>query len=268
MSHLMMNSPTSGRKQATRNPVVSGCAQPQTGIRILAFVGILILQPFTPLSAQSANSFNSGSPAPTAKKEKKPEAKAAVPTTPPGASTPSAAVSTPSRYIGVADLEPYVAAVSEVLTIRTRNTDPFGQLQDPDAKPIIKTSVAKTTKRIAPVQSFPFSDIINRIKINTVMPKEKKFLVGTRSFIEGGHMNLAFRTKSISVSIVSVTANQIDLKNLETGETASIKINLLPVGMTPGNHGISAPGMVKDQPNAPIDIDSPDATADSALQTP
>ncbi len=218
-------------------------------------------------SAQSVTSFKPAQPAQTTKKDKVQEPKPNTPA-PASAAAPSAAVATPSRYIGVADLEPYVAAVTEVLSIRKRGSDPFGQLQDPDAKPVIKTSVAKTTKRIAPVQSFPFSDIINRIKINTVMPKEKKFLVGTRSFIEGGHMNLAFRTKNISVSIVSVTASQIDLKNLETGETASIKINLLPVGMTPGTGGITAPGMVKDQPNAPIDIESPDATAESALQTP
>lgn len=263
-----MNSPRSGQRSEIRNSSEPGGNSLRVGSKVFACLGILVVCSMSPLSAQSVNSFGSKTPAPAAKKEKAPEAKTSAGPAPSGSPAPSAAVSTPSRYIGVADLEPYVAAVSEVLSIQKRNTDPFGQLQDPDAKPIIKTSVAKATKRIAPVQSFPFSDIINRIKINTVMPKEKKFLVGTRSFVEGGHMNLAFRTKSISVSIVSVTANQIDLKNLETGETASIKINLLPVGMTPGNHGITAPGMVKDQPNAPIDIESPDATADSALQSP
>ena len=179
-------------------------------------------------------------------------AKKAAPT---GNASP-AATANPSRYIGENDLAAYVSSVSALLSIRNRATDPFGQYQDPDARPVIKTPIAKTTRRVAPTQTFPFSEIINRIKVNTVMPAENKFLIGTRTFRQGERMNLTFRMKNIPVDIVSVTASEIGFRNAETGENATLKMYLLPAGMTPGTGGIQAPGMIREQKNAPIDLDS------------
>jgi hypothetical protein len=173
-----------------------------------------------------------------------------------------APVNNPSRYIGENDLAAYVNSVAAVLSIRSRATDPFGQYQDPDARPVIRTPIAKTTRRVAPAQTFPFSDIINRIKVNTVMPAEKKFLIGTRTFNQGERMNLTFRMKNIPVDIVSVSAGEIGFRNAETGENATLKMHLLPAGMTPGTGGIEAPGMIREQKNAPIDLDSAISTLD------
>lgn len=242
---------TGDSRPAARSP--RAAASMGTAAAVLA-CALLHLLP-SAASAQSAANFDTRkiAPGPSAnRKAHGADPKAAAPA--PNSTAPVSI--TPSRYVGEADMEAYLQSLSAVFSMRERATDPFGQLQDPDAKPVVKTTVAKATRRPTPVQSFPFSDIINMIKINTVMPKEKQFLVGTRSFREGGRMALTFRMKNIAVEILSVTARQIDFRNLESGETASLKINLLPVGMTPGTSGITAPGMVKDQQNAPIELDS------------
>ena len=171
------------------------------------------------------------------------------------AQAPGPVSNVPSRYIGETDLEPYIASLTAVFSMRERETDPFGALQDPNAKPVIKNPVASTTRRVVPIQATPFSDIIRLIKVTTVMPGERRFLVGTRSIKEGDRIPLIFRGKPISVEVTSVRSHQIDLRNLDNGETASLKMSLLPAGMTPGTRGITAPGMVPDRPNAPIDLD-------------
>lgn len=140
--------------------------------------------------------------------------------------------------------------------MKTRTTDPFGQLQDPDAKPIVKPTIAKTTRRAAPTQITPFAEIIRRIQVTTIMPGERRFLIGTRSFKQGDRFPMNFRGRSINVEISMVNSREIEFRSLDNGEKASLKLTLLPPGMTPGSEGISAPGMVPDRPNAPLDIES------------
>lgn len=203
-----------------------------------------------PAHGQSATNFDTKVITPKAKTAKKDK------TTPTPASEAGPVNLTPSRFVGEADLEPYVAALSATFSMKDRATDPFGQLQDPEAKRIIKTSVAKKSQRPQQMQVTPFSDIIRLIKVTTIMPGERRFLVGTRSFKEGGIIPLAFRSKIINVEVMAVSSRQISLRNQETGETAALPINLLPVGMTPGNGKITAPGMTPDNPNAPIDLEN------------
>lgn len=202
--------------------------------------------------AQSAANFNTHAltPESPAPKEDK-TAKLIVKDAPP-------ANTTPSRQIGPAELEAYVSSLASVFSSRVRATDPFGQLQDPDAKPIIKAPIASATQRIAPVQATPFVDIIRLIVVTTIMPGEKRFLIGTRSIREGDQIPLSFRGKEIRVQVTEVTSQQIAFKNLDNGDTASRKLDMLPVGMTPGSRGISAPGMTLDRPNSPIELESGD----------
>ena len=94
--------------------------------------------------AQSAANFDTKAlapEAPAAKEEK--AAKPIVKEAPP-------ANTTPSRQVGPAELESYVASLASVFSSRERATDPFGQLQDPDAKPVIKTPVAGTSSASPP----------------------------------------------------------------------------------------------------------------------
>lgn len=161
----------------------------------------------------------------------------------------------PSRYVSDDDLDAYLDTLAATFSMRNRATDPFGLLQDPNAKPIVKATTAKPSRRIAPILATPFADIIKLIKVTTVMPKDKTFLVGTRSIKQGDQLPLTYRSKVIRVQVASVTSYLIEFRNLENGETAALKLNLLPTGMTPGTLSLTAPGMTPTRPDAPIELD-------------
>jgi len=188
-----------------------------------------------------------------------PPKKAALPAQPIAPPPPVSAVLSerPSRYIGPEDLQTYLQTVSLSFTIKNRTTDPFGQQQNPDAKPVIKPTIAKTTRKTTlPSQITPFADIVRRINVTTVMPKDRRFLVGDRSFKQGDRFPMKFRSgRDINVEITSVNSREISFRNLDNGESASLKLTLMPPGMTSGNGQITAPGMVRDNANSPLDID-------------
>ncbi len=200
-------------------------------------------------SAQSASNFDTAPITPKVESPKKEKTS----TQPRSGAGPVS--TTPSRFVGGTELDAYVLSVASVFTIKDRVTDPFGQVQDPDAKPIIKPTLAKNPRRVTQMQATPFSDIIRLIKVTTIMPMEKRFLIGTRSIRQGQRFPLNFRSKNINVEVVSVSSRKIMFRNLENGETASLDLNLLPVGMTPGTGGITAPGMMPDAPNAPLQLE-------------
>ena len=206
--------------------------------------------------AQSAKNFNTRTLTPKPAKAETAKKSSPAAATP---KEPGPVSNTPSRFVGEADLDAYVQSLTAVLAIRGRATDPFGQLQDPDAKPIVKPSVAKTSRRVLPVQATPLADIVRLLQVTTIMPGEKRFLIGTRSIKQGDSIPLTFRGKSLRVEVTTVNSSLIEFRNLENGETAPLKLNMLPAGMTPGTRGITAPGMVPDRPNAPIELDAGDA---------
>jgi len=162
---------------------------------------------------------------------------------------------TPSRNVTPEDFPSYIEAVASVLSIRNRASDPFAQIQDPDAKPVVKPKIASPA-RIAPIQATPFEDVVNLIRVTTVMPAERTFLIGTRQIREGDRLPITFRGRNIQIEVASVNSRRIEFRNLDSEETASLSLNLLPAGMSTGKEEISAPGMVPDNPNAPINLDA------------
>jgi hypothetical protein len=202
-----------------------------------------------PAASQSAGNFEEKANSKTSPQQPATKAAAAR------ANETQATAIVPSRFVGEADFAAHIQFLSSQLSMKNRQTDPFGQLQDPNAKPVIKPKVGDHTKRIAQVQATPFPDIISQIRVNTIMPREKKFLIGTKAYTQGGTLSIIHRGKTILVQILAVNARQIDLKHSETGETASLRIEALPVGMTPGTEGIRAPGMAPDVQDAPINLD-------------
>ena len=207
--------------------------------------------------AQSAANFNTRTQATAT-----PPAAAQTAKPAPGAAAP--AITTPSRQIGTAVLDSYLDSLATAFLIRGRAVDPFGQQQDPNAKPVIKAPVVTAGRRAAPILATPFSEIVRKIIVTTIMPGEQRFLVGTRSFKQGDQIPLTFRHKPIRVQVTEVTSRQIGFRNLDSGETATRKLDLLPPGMTPGNHGIAAPGMSPDRPDAPIELDAGEPTLQSS----
>lgn len=163
----------------------------------------------------------------------------------------------PSRLIGPDEMESYVDSFSSAFLIRSRERDPFGQAQDLDAKPVVKASAVARATSHAPV-IIPFSEIVGRIVVNTIMPGEKRFLLNNRSFKEGDQIPFIFRNRTIRVQVTEVTSRQISFRNVETGEVASRRLDALPLGMTPGTRGITAPGMAPDRPNTPIELEAGD----------
>lgn len=165
----------------------------------------------------------------------------------------------PSRYVSENDLPAYVQALTEVFSISRRVTDPFGQLQDPNAKPIVKPTPTATTRRVVAIQPTSFPDIVSRIKVNTVMPGQKQFLIGNRTITQGDEIPLNFRGRAIMVRVTKVNSRAIEFHNIESGETAKISLSLLPDGMKAGRGDARPPGMIPETPNAPIDIDPGDS---------
>ncbi len=163
----------------------------------------------------------------------------------------------PSRYIKTEELPEYIKTVSLTFSMKKRSADPFGQQQNPDAKPVIKATIDKPTRvKTLPSAITPFAEIVRRIRVTTVMPAERRFLIGTRPFKQGDHFPMTFRGgRSIKVEITTVSSREITFRNLESGETASLKLTLMPSGMTPGNGKITAPGMVPENANSPLDIE-------------
>lgn len=204
--------------------------------------------------AQSASNFDTKPLAPAVPTQK--GASGAKPASPEAAPV----TTTPSRNIAPDDMDAYLVSMSAVFMSRERATDPFGHLQDPDARPVIKTPLAQAN-RPAAIQAVPFEEIIRLIKINAIMPGEKRFLIGTRTIRKGDQIPLIHRNRQIRAQVIDVTSKQIDFRNLDTGETASRVLDILPAGMTPGSNGITAPGMTLDQPNAPIELETGDPAA-------
>ncbi len=236
--------PPASRIRSTKSP---GIKSRQAGAFWLAAICLLAVND-TSLAQQPA-----GPPA----AQPAPAAPAAGAPAPLSASALRTSPLRPSRYVTEKDLPAYVKALTESFSITRRAADPFGQLQDPNAKPVVKPTPTAATRRVVAIQPTSFPDIIRRIKVNTVMPNEKKFLIGTRTIMQGDEIPLNFRGRSIMVRVVKVSSRAIEFRNNESGETASLPLGLLPEGMKAGGD-FRPPGMTPQNPNAPIDIDAGD----------
>lgn len=172
------------------------------------------------------------------------------------ATVPAPAISTmiPSRMVNPEEIEPYLQFVYSRIDIAGRATDPFGQLQDTTQKVEIKKPTLKT-RRPTRMKATTFDEIIGRIRVTTVMPAENRFLIGGRSFRLGDEFPIAFRGRSYDVKVVGVDSKKIEFKKVDTGETSSVKLNMLPPGMEPGSNGISAPGLLSNDQDAPLQVD-------------
>lgn len=177
---------------------------------------------------------------------------------------------TPSRFAG-RDLETYTASRAATFSMRNRVTDPFGLNQDPDVKPVVKKATPTSpARRQAALPPTPLSDIVGLIRVTTIIPGEKKFLVGMRSFSESDEFTLIFQGKKMNMKVVEVSARSILFRNLENGETATVQTKMLPPGMIAGGDKLQPPGMVSPLEDIPLELGSgtlPDPATDQ-LDTP
>lgn len=166
--------------------------------------------------------------------------------------------STPSRLIGPAEIESYVKSISSQFLMKNRVRDPFGLTQNPEAVPLNKPSNFGNGA-VATKQATPFSQIVPLIAVTMIMPREKMFLYGSRPFRQGELIPLKYQGKQLRVQIMEVSSQQITFRNLDTGETASRKLNGLPAGFSPGGQKSAIPGMTPNRTNAPIELDAGDS---------
>jgi hypothetical protein len=163
----------------------------------------------------------------------------------------------PSRYVGT-ETDAYIHALSSRLASANRTTDPFGQLQDPAAKPS-QPKVAKSTlnKPAAGPTTKPFSEIVKQIRVTTVMPAEKRFLVGTRSLSTGDSFPLVSQGRRYQVKVIEVSAERILFRDLGSSEDGELRLDVIPQGMSRGIRGVLAPGMEASKADAPLEVDTP-----------
>lgn len=167
----------------------------------------------------------------------------------------------PSRYAGQ-DIKPYTVSRAAAFSMKSRITDPFGLNQDPTVPPAVKKVVTSDpSRRQAALPPTPLSDIVKLIRVTTIMPGEKKFLVGVRSFAESDEFSLNFQGKRMRMKIMEVTSRSILFRNLENGETASLETALLPAGMSAGGDKTRPPGMVSALDDVPLELGAGNAPA-------
>lgn len=212
-----------------------------------ALAAILLLSAM-PSAGQSAEGFDTSGLVPEAP---------AAPAAPAPAAEPAPATADlgPSRYAG-GELAAYVRALSARFAIRKRATDPFGRFQDPDFKaPEPKILAKSPAQRFKPEPPVAFAEIVSSISVNMVDPEKQQFLISGRSFRRGSVFPLQLPTgKQVKVQVIAVTATRIDFRNIATGETAPLKLDMLPAGMKRGTGDISAPGIQPTGPDAPIQV--------------
>jgi len=245
--------------------------------KLIQLLGLCALLPL-PLAAQSMGPAGSPvapaapapAPAPAAHPAPAPAAEKGpvVPALDKSQSGDATSGDMPSRYAG-SDVGAYVETLATVFSIRSRTTDPFGQVQDTTAKPIKPKVTHTQVARPAAIPTTPYSEIVAQIPVTTVIPGEERFLSGTRAFKKGDRFPITFRGRTYPTEIVEVTADHIRMKNIENAETGMIKLDMLPAGMSKGGQpGGMIPGVQSARPDSPLEIESGSPPQAGGLQPP
>lgn len=160
----------------------------------------------------------------------------------------------PSRYAGD-DAENYVLARAAAFSMRDRQEDPFMLPQDSSVKPEEKKVAPRQTRtRHAALPPTPLSDIVQLIRVTTIMPSEKKFLIGVREFKESEVFPLQYGGKTLQIKVLEVTARRIVFFDIEKKEEATLEMKLLPPGMEAGGEKMQPPGMLLEDEDLPLQL--------------
>ena len=209
---------------------------------------------------QSSDSLTSPLPQPTEAPEPATEAPAAPSEPAEKPSEPSAAdvnaelINVPSRYAGI-DTDAYIDAIASTFSMRARDRDPFGRHQDPNYKPPVIEQPTRSIPKYKPAPVTPFVDIVEAIQITTIIPGQRRFLVGDRSFRVGDQIKLSTGNgKLLTVHVVAVRPDRVRFRHGVTNETADQVLKMLPGGMEEGGGGIRPKGLISPDEQAPLDI--------------
>ncbi|MBT8036172.1 MAG: hypothetical protein KJO21_01390 [Verrucomicrobiae bacterium] len=170
-----------------------------------------------------------------------------------GVSTPNEFAEQSSRGLIGEQKTAWITKMRTQLPIAQRDIGPFGMAQDTDAKPIERKQVKKR-------KPGAFLEAIAAIKVNAVLPSEKKFITGSREFKAGDRFPIIRAQRQFNIEIVSVQSGSILFKNVDTKKLVRRNLNTLPQGMT-RNAGLqSVPGVVplNRKDTTPLNLDHND----------
>lgn len=185
-----------------------------------------------------------------------PAARAADPPKPAAAPTPDAGQTSTSSRHHLNAVDAFVKQRAAAFEISKRPTDPFGLFQDPNVAPPPPKLSAKAPTKFMNIPPTPFADVVKAIEVSAVMPLQQRFLVGSRMIKLGDKFPIHYRDKSITVQVIKVGGKRIDFRNVQSGETAALPLDLLPPGMSRGARDSNGPpGLARDNPAAPIEVD-------------
>lgn len=170
---------------------------------------------------------------------------------------------TPSRY-HLSNIEEHIAAIASRFAISRLETDPFGLTQDPSKKPAAPRIAHATPRLRKNLPPTPFKDVVGAIQVTAVMPSQQRFLVQSRSISRGDRFPILYRDKAVTAQVLHVSGSSITFRNVRTKEVAKLVLNMLPPGMTRDSGGVAGPpGLERDNPSAPLEVDVPSALPDS-----
>ncbi len=165
-------------------------------------------------------------------------------------------ITKPSRF-SISHVEQYTDARIAGFYMNDKKMDAFGLYQDPTFRPVIKNTPTAIKRGPSHIAAKPLSEIVQGIKVSTIMVREKKFLVGVRSFKEAEEFSISYdegRTKRLKV--IKVDPSEITFKDLDSNEEAKLKIDVLPPGMSAGDDSIKPAGMVSPAGDQPLILET------------
>ena len=152
-----------------------------------------------------------------------------------GGPSAEAYVAVSSRsLIGDAKTE-WIDSMRAELCVSQREIGPFGLPQDPDAE-----AVKPEKKKI---KKGAFLKAIAAINVNTVMPSDNKFTIGSREFMEGDVFPLIKDQRQFNVEVIAINSENILFKNVDTGEHAKRNLHALPAGMKKNSSLVAIQGI-------------------------
>lgn len=158
--------------------------------------------------------------------------------------------STDTSKLAGDDREKWISEMRLKLPIASRRIGPFGMRQNPHVE--TQSAVQK-----AKPKPGAFLNAIAAIKINAVLPREKKFVIGSREVFVGDAFPVIRGGRQFNIKIVSVKSDHIVIKNVDTGQSVKRNLYTLPPGMTRNASINSVPGVVPaDQKDrTPLNLD-------------
>ncbi len=154
------------------------------------------------------------------------------------------------NLIGEKKLE-WVTEMRNKLPMASRKIGPFGMSQDPN----VQVAQKANTK----AKPGAFLNAIKAIKVNAVVPSEKKFIIGSREFHAGDAFPVIRGQRQFNLKIVSVRSDHIIFKNVDTGEHVRRNLNALPPGVRRDSSILSVPGVIpaNKKDDSPLHLGSP-----------